>query len=128
MNKGRFQKYLERQNGFSEETNKFRNMEISLVRDTTDNNKIIEKIEKDHNFDKSIVKVVNELNSLLKKKYSGKYKFDFIIGDSKSKNIDDLKIKGPPYYSLKQKLYEVKDKFEKMKNELEKSKNKQYLQ
>lgn len=123
MSKGRFQKYLERQKGFSEETNRFRSMEISLVRDTTNNEKLIEKIEKEHNFDKSIVEEVNELNSLLKKKYNGKYRFDFIFDERKSKDVDDLKIKSPAFYSLKQKLFEVKDKFEKMKNELEKTRN-----
>lgn len=99
-------------------------MEISLVRNTTDNDKLIEKIEREHNFDKSIVDEVNELNSLLKRRYNGKYRFDFIFDERKSKDVDDLKIKSPAYYSLKQKLFEVRDKFEEMKNELEKSKNK----
>lgn len=99
-------------------------MEISLVRNNTDNDKLIEKIEREHNFDKSIIDEVNELNSLLKRKYNGKYRFDFIFDERKSKDVDELKIKSPAYYLLKQKLFEIRDKFEEMKNELEKSKNK----
>lgn len=120
--KSRLEKYLERQKGFSEEANEFRKMRISLVKNNTSNDKLVEKIEKNHNLDKSIIKAVNDLNHTLKKKYGGKYKFDFTNEEETMKKFDDLNIKGPAYYSLKQKLFEVIDKFEEMKNELERVK------
>ena len=119
MKKGRFQRYIEKQNGFTEETNKVREMSIRLVKTRTDNANLIKKIEEEYKIKESIVDTINELNTLLKRKYNGRYLFDFIIDDEVSKEIDDLPINGKSYYSLKTKLFEVRDRFEAIKNDIE---------
>lgn len=122
MKKGRLEKYLKRQEGFDDKINKFRMMQINLVKNDQSEDHIIEEIENEYKLDESVINVIKDLNFLLKKRYSGKYRFGFT--SESFKDIDSLRIDRKNYYNLKQKLFEVRDKFEQIKNDLESHKNK----
>lgn len=123
MKKGRLEKYLELQEGFSEEINKFRRLKINLVKNNKNNKNLVKNIENLYKIDESIIDVINDLNKMLKKKYSGTYIFDFvdsIDNKAKIKRLEELKKFDKNFhYSIKYKLYDLVDKLEQMKNSIE---------
>jgi hypothetical protein len=102
---------------FKEYINDFRNLEIGLVKEKTDNTELARKIKEEFLIEKDIVDSINELNSLLNRKV----KFDLVMGESISPSTMEkkFKIKKRLMDKLKIKLLESGDILAGMKREVE---------
>lgn len=105
--------------GMDENTNKFRCMNIKLVKQQ-DNNElhgVIKFVKNKHNIPDDIFELTNKLNSRLKVYYKGQYKFDFTL--SEGIDIIDMKMYNKLQDRLKIMLFEANDKLAKIQSKIE---------
>lgn len=98
----------------NEEINKFRALDVKLVKDSSKNKEIVENIEKKYKTGIDVINLIDDLNKKLQKVYKGNLKFDFCIGEGKileeikhlnNKKIDNIKSR---YYDLRSYLSKMK--------------------
>lgn len=105
-----------------ERTNKFRAMNVGLVKEPTKYKPIVSEVLQKYDIINEIDKELDILNKNLQSSYRGKLKFDYCIEEEV--NINKSKIKSRLLKKLKLQLLETNDKLSKVKKEIEsKSKN-----
>ncbi len=96
----------------------FRSIEIGLVESPTKYHNCISNVSENHPEVLSLFIIKKKLNDQLKKRYNGKYLFDFCIDESVS--IDTLKIKDSYKKFLSLSFFESNDDITKIKTIVEK--------
>jgi hypothetical protein len=113
----RFLKYLVSSNK-DVELAKFRAMKIKLVDEPTNLTEIIKNISEKYSCEAlEILEVLNKLNSLLKKKYRGKSRFDLCIDGGK--NPEDIRMDEKKSLFLKEKMLESNERLCRIQRSLE---------
>ncbi len=98
-----------------EDIAKFRSVSFRLVKEATGHGILLESIDKEHAID--ILSLQAELNSELKKRYKGIYKYDLCIDEGCA--LDVLKIKRKQAKSLSLLCHRTNDKLSKIKKNIE---------
>lgn len=105
-----------------ESTNKFRAMNVGLVKEPTGHGDIVSEVLQKYDIVNEIDRELDHLNKNLQSSYRGKMKFDYCIEEDI--DINKSKIKSRLLKKLKLQLLETNDKLSKVKKEVEsKSKN-----
>lgn len=104
--------------GLDEDTNKFRALDIKLVKDEVDYSNIVKKVESKHKLSNEITDIINDLNRELRKHYKGRYIFNFCLDEGK--NLGEIRMNKKNVDRLKMKLFEASDKLSKIKRKVEK--------
>jgi hypothetical protein len=96
---------------------KLRSVSFRLVREDTEHRQLLYSI--DEGVAKDILDLYVELNTELKKRYNGLYKFDLCIDEGVGINV--LKIKRKQAKSLSLFCHQINDKLSKIKRNIEES-------
>ena len=102
----------------NDDINKFRKMKVGLVR-TPASDEVVRNVKEEFDLGVDLIELINELNSNLKKSYTGKFKFDFCLIEDI--NIKRLKIKNREEIinRLKEKVFKVSDSLAKTQTKVE---------
>jgi len=102
----------------NDDIKKFRELKIGLVKNSADT-EVVRRIKDDFNLGVDLLELKEELNSTLKKRYTGKFKFDFCLIDDI--NIDRLKVKNKDDFidRMKEKVFKVSDSLAKSQTKVE---------
>lgn len=108
--------------GLDPKTNKFRTMNIGLVKRPTEHKAVVTEVLRKYDVVNEIDRELNRLNKELQIAGQNKLKFDYVVDEAV--DIDKAKLKSRLLKKLKLHLLETNDKFSKVKTEIEnKSKN-----
>lgn len=113
----KFEKFLKNSSS-DDDFNKFRQLSINLVEQDTNNRSIVDKVCDKYLYDKNeIINLVEDINNLLKKHYTGKkYIFDLCLNEeSLSPDVLNIRTKSKvkkEWFEKNDKLEEIKSKFE----------------
>ena len=101
-----------------EEIKNFRELKIGLVdKKNQDADKIVRKVQDNFDLGTDLIKLIEELNDNLGNTYSGKFKFDWVLQDSKK--IDKLKINKNRKEKLKEQWFKKSSELAKKQTEVE---------
>ena len=115
----RLLKYIEL-SGCDKTTNKFRAMDIKLVKDVTEENAdIVKQVAEEHKVDTSILNDINQLNRELKNIYSGKKKFWFCLDEGEYLN-DIKRMNKKNTKRIRRLFFETCDSLGNLKTQVEK--------
>lgn len=94
---------------------KFRSLSFRLVKEDTGHQSLLESIDKD--YANKIIELQQELNTELKKKYNGCYKFDLCIDEGSGLEVLKMKRKFTKVLSIT--THSANDKLSKIKRIIE---------
>lgn len=102
----------------NDDIDKFRKLKVGLVR-TPAGNEVLRRVKEEFDLGIDLIELKNDLNSTLKKRYTGKFKFDFCLVDDI--NIDRLKVKNREEFidRMKEKVFKVSDSLAKSQTKVE---------
>jgi len=122
----RFVKYIYK-SILDDDDNKFRFLDIKLVDKETGHKNIIHKVSEKYGIDKSALYLVESLNKELKKCYTGKFQFDFVL--SEGILVDDIKIPNKKILEkIRMKYFQINEELNKVKSDFESYLRKVHLQ
>ena len=103
--------------GLDEETNKFRAMDIKLVKSDTGCKTTVDKIVEKYQVEENPIQIVNDLNKELRTHYSGLYKFDICLMEGYT--VDKLRVRDALRNKFQLLMFKANDKLAKTKKEIE---------